>query len=118
MIVSQTFLKLNKADLMGHRPPFYKALVGWPLFFEKNIGPLPKEVTLLDVTMNFICKNKTGSSQVGAISKAQKYSKNNYWKHLEKFFFQKSFEIFFRKKTIFFKKLHNAENSKEAIQAH
>ena len=36
--------------------------------------------------------NKTGSSQVGAISKAQKYSKNNYWKHLEKFFFfQKNF---------------------------
>ena len=33
--------------------------------------------------------NKTGSSQVGAISKAQKYSKNNYWKHLEKLFFSK-----------------------------
>ena len=28
--------------------------------------------------------NKTGTSQVGAISKAQKYSRNNYWKHLEK----------------------------------
>ena len=32
-------------------------------------------------------KNKTGSSQVGAISKAQKYLRNNYWKHLQKFFF-------------------------------
>ena len=30
--------------------------------------------------------NKTGTSQVGAISKAQKYSMNNYWKHLEKKF--------------------------------
>ena len=45
------------------------------------------------------CQNKTGSSQVGAISKAQKYSKNNYWKHLEKlFFFEKNFENFFEKK--------------------
>ena len=34
-----------------------------------------------------LTKTKTGSSQVGAISKAQKYSKNNYWKHLEKLFF-------------------------------
>ena len=48
-------------------------------------------------------KNKTGSSQVGAISKAQKYSKNNYWKHSE---------IFFRKK-YFFKKTHNAEKLKK-----
>ena len=29
-------------------------------------------------------ENKTGSSQVGAISKGQKYSRNNYWKHLQK----------------------------------
>ena len=36
-------------------------------------------------------KNKTGSSQVGAISKAQQYSKNNYWKHLEKLFSKKVF---------------------------
>ena len=45
-------------------------------------------------------ENKTGSSQVGAISKVRKYSKNNYWKHLEKlFFFKKKFlEFFFRKK--------------------
>ena len=28
--------------------------------------------------------NKTGTSQVGAIFKAQKYSRNNYWKNLEK----------------------------------
>ena len=46
-------------------------------------------------------KNKTGSSQVGAISKAQKYSKNNYWKHLEKFFSKKNIEIFFSKKVFF-----------------
>ena len=47
-------------------------------------------------------KNKTGTSQVGAISKAQKYSMNNYWKHLEKFFSKKSIfgkKIF--KKSIF-----------------
>ena len=35
--------------------------------------------------------NKTGSSQVGAISKAQKYSRNNYWKHLQKIIFQKKY---------------------------
>ena len=58
-------------------------------------------------------KNKTGSSQVGAIFKAQKYSKNNYWKHLEKIFFKKKiFEIFFRKK-YFFRKSHNAEKLKK-----
>ena len=28
-------------------------------FLEKNIGPLLKEVTLLDSSMNFICKKKT-----------------------------------------------------------
>ena len=34
--------------------------------------------------------NKTGTSRVGAISKAQKYSRNNYWNDFEKniFFFQ------------------------------
>ena len=42
--------------------------------------------------------NKTGTSQVGAISKAQKYSRNNYWKHLEKI-------DFFSNKTIFLKKV-------------
>ena len=57
--------------------------------------------------------NKTGSSQVGAISKAQKYSKNNYWKHLEKLFFsKKNFEFFFEKK-YFFRKSHNAEKLKK-----
>ena len=59
-------------------------------------------------------ENKTGSSQVGAISKAQKYSRNNYWKHLEKLFFQKNFlKIFFSKKSIFFRKSHNAEELKK-----
>ena len=57
--------------------------------------------------------NKTGSSQVGAISKAQKYSKNNYWKHLGKFFFFQKRLIFFFKKSIFFRKSHNAEKLKK-----
>ena len=54
--------------------------------------------------------NKTGSSQVGAISKAQKYSRNNYWKHLQKinFFSKKSFLKFFFRNKYFFKS-HNAE---------
>ena len=34
----------------------------------------------------FFKRNKTGTSQVGTKSKAQKYSRNNYWKH----FFKKS----------------------------
>ena len=58
-------------------------------------------------------ENKTGSSQVGAISTAQKYSKNNYLKHLKKIFFQKkNFEFFFEK-SIFFRKSHNAEKLKK-----
>ena len=57
-------------------------------------------------------ENKTGSSQVGAISKAQKYSKNNYWKRLEKFFSKKFFEFFFSK-NMFFRKSHNAEKLKK-----
>ena len=50
----------------------------------------------------FCSLNKTGTSQVGAISKAQKYSRNNYWKHLEKF-----------KKSIWLKNSHNAEKPKK-----
>ena len=57
-------------------------------------------------------ENKTGSSQVGAISKAQKYSKNNYWKHLENYF-QKKFSKFFFEKKYFFRKSHNAEKLKK-----
>ena len=57
-------------------------------------------------------KNMTGSSQVGAISKAQKYSKNNYWKHLEKFFSKKKFWIFFSKKSIFLESRTMPKNSK------
>ena len=53
-------------------------------------------------------KNKTGSSQVGAISKDRKYSKNNYWKHLKNYFFQKKILNFFFRKKLFFKKSHNA----------
>ena len=56
--------------------------------------------------------NKTGSSQVGAISKAQKHSKNNYWKHLEKlFFFQKKLKFFFGK-SIFLESRTMPKNSK------
>ena len=57
-------------------------------------------------------ENKTGSSQVGAISKAQKYSKNNYWKHFEKLFFsKKNFEFFFEK-SIFLESRTMPKNSK------
>ena len=56
--------------------------------------------------------NKTGSSQVGAISKAQKYSKNNYWKHLEKLFSKKIFEFFFSKKVFFLENRTMPKNSK------
>ena len=55
--------------------------------------------------------NKTGSSQVGAIYKAQKYSRNNYWKHLQKIIFKKIiFEIFFE--TIIFLSRTMLKNSK------
>ena len=57
-------------------------------------------------------RNKTGSSQVGAISKVRKYSKNNYWKHLEKFFSKKNFEIFFSKKVFFLESRTMPKNSK------
>ena len=58
-------------------------------------------------------ENKTGSSQVGAISKAQKYSKNIYWKHLEKFFFSKKIsKIFFFEKSILLKSRTMPKNSK------
>ena len=63
--------------------------------------------------------NKTGTSQVGAISQAQKYSMNNYWGLLEKTFFKKKY--FCKKKfqkSIFFKSRTMPKNSKEAIQAH
>ena len=51
--------------------------------------------------------NKTGTSEVGAISKAQKHSRNNYWKHLDKKFFSK--KVFFKKKS------HNAEKLKKRL---
>ena len=41
--------------------------------------------------IRLLCYNKMGTSQVGAIFKAQKYSMNNFWKHLEKFFHKKYF---------------------------
>ena len=64
------------------------------------------------VELTIKINNMTGSSQVGAISKAQKYSKNNYWKHLEKLFFsKKNLKIFFRKK-LFFRSRTMPKNSK------
>ena len=56
--------------------------------------------------------------QVGAICKVQKYSKNNYWQHLEKlFFFKKIFlKIFFS--NFFLKVVQCRKTQKEAIQAH
>ena len=58
-------------------------------------------------------RNKTGSSQVGAISKAPKYSKNNYWKHLENlFFFKKNIGFFFRKNVFFLESRTMPKNSK------
>ena len=59
--------------------------------------------------------NKTGTSQVGAISKAQKYSTNNYCKHLKKIF-EKVFLKRFKK--IFSKVAQCRKTQKEAIQAH
>ena len=46
-------------------------------------------------------RNKTGTSQVGAISKAQKYSMNNYWKHLEKKLSKVFLEKNFKKSNFF-----------------
>ena len=40
------------------------------------------------VDLTRLC-NKPGTAQVGFIAKAQKYSRNNNWKHLEKNIFQK-----------------------------
>ena len=62
----------------------------------------------------YILMNKTGSSRVGAISKAQKYSRNNYWKNLEKniFFSKKIFFEFFFDKSIFLESRTMPKNSK------
>ena len=50
--------------------------------------------------------NKPGTAQVGAISKAQKYSRRNYWKHLEK-------KIFFFQKKVFGKKVAQCRKTKQ-----
>ena len=70
----------------------------WQTASKIFIPPINEFVKLRETSPN---PNKTGSSQVGAISKAQKYSKNNYWKHLEKNFFSKKNFDFFSKKSIF-----------------
>ena len=44
-------------------------------------------------------KNKTGSSQVGAIYKAQKYSRISSWKHLEKISSFRLIKRFYKPKT-------------------
>ena len=51
----------------------------------------------------FAILNKPATAQVGAISKAQKYSRNNFWKHLGNFFQKKDLV----------KKSHNAEKPKK-----
>ena len=78
---------------------FISIFVFWDLPFERY----------LDITSNILYPyNKTGTSQVGAISKAQKYSRNNYWKHLKK-------KIVFFKKKYLVEKSHNAEKPKKEV---
>ena len=81
---------------------------------EKNLTMLKKAIKPSEMSSNNKSFNQTGSSQVSAISKVQNYSKNNYWKQLEKlFFFQKNKLNFFFRKKVFFKKSHNAEKLKK-----
>ena len=42
-------------------------------------------------SLSRIVQNKPGTAQVGAMSKAQKYSRNNFWKHFGNFFSKKVF---------------------------
>ena len=70
----------------------------FPSSFERFCFPTPPPNCFQKINEK-ITINKTETSQVGAISKAQKYSRNNYWKHLEKLIFQK--------------KSHNAEKLKK-----
>ena len=61
----------------------------FPSSFERFCFPTPPPNCFQKINEK-ITINKTETSQVGAISKAQKYSRNNYWKHLEKLIFQKN----------------------------
>ena len=85
--VSQSYLNEGEA-------PIVRIIITSTLHLNESTASLLREF------------NKTGTSQVGAISKAQKHSRNNYWKHLDKFFFQKKY---------FFKKSHNAEKLKKRL---
>ena len=63
-----------------------------------NMSKLQNRLCQRFPLQNIAKLNKTGTSQVGAISKAQKYSRNNYWKHLKRInFFSK--KVFFLKKS-------------------
>ena len=68
---------------------------------------------IIDV-LQYVKMNKMGSSHVGAISKAQKYSKNNYWKLLEKNFSKRMLSFFYEK--IFF--LESRTMSKNSKRGH
>ena len=52
-----------------------------------------------------LVRSKPGTAQVGFISKAQKYSRNNNWKNLEKYFFNKKYLV---------KKSHIAKKPKKS----
>ena len=63
-----SLIKLNRiSEVLMHTRFFEKLIKSW-----KN---------------SLVTYNKTGTSQVGATSKAQKCSRNNYRKHLEKIIF-------------------------------
>ena len=46
---------------------------------------------LIKAVSSLVLKKQAGNGQVGAMSKAQKYSWNNSWKHLGNFFPKKVF---------------------------
>ena len=74
---------------------------GISLKLPKKTTEMRPKITEKPTGIRLKVPNKTGSSQVSAISKARKYSKNNYWKHLEKLFSKKNLKFFFRKKVFF-----------------
>ena len=85
-------------------PPFYVAVQAPALIVTEGVIFQFFEIMALLVRShhnNMFPLSASGTSQVGAISKAQKNSKNNYLKHLEKYFFSKKY---FWKKLIFSKK--------------
>ena len=77
----------------NRRPPsVWEALI-LLLTKREQTGGVKKQTLLESAPSHTLCGltiNNTGTTQVGAISKAQKYSRNNYWKDLE-FFSKKVF---------------------------